>query len=142
MSQVPVVAAAGGVVFRQGPDGVEVLLVHKRQPDEWRVPKGKIREGESTIQAAVREVKEEGGVDATPLCELGTEEHAFLDPASGQRKLKRTVFFLMKSAGGHARPIDNRFDQAVWLAGDEALQRLTFDNERAIVRRALAALSK
>ncbi len=130
------VIAGGGVVVRDGEAGAEVLIVHKRQPAEWRLPKGKVRAGESLEQAALREVHEEAGVEAEILGRVGIEEHWFEDPRQG-RQLKRTTFFLMRPISDNARPLDERFDAAVWVSPERAIRTLTFDNEKEIVERAL-----
>jgi 8-oxo-(d)GTP phosphatase len=63
------VEAAGGVVVREVDGGVEVAVVHRSRYDDWSLPKGKLMEGESAEQAALREVEEETGF----ACELGEE---------------------------------------------------------------------
>ena len=138
--QLDVVPAAGGVVIRPGRSGeFEVLLVLKRQPQEWRLPKGKIKPGEAPEQTAVREVLEESGVEAEILRPLTEAQHQFTDPRDGRRKVKRTQFFLMRPVGGEPRPIDGRFAQAVWLPVSRAIETLTFDTEKEVVRKAWSA---
>ncbi len=68
----PEVQAAGGVVWRRGPDGgIEVLVVHRPRYDDWSMPKGKLDPGEDFAAAALREVEEETGVVATLGEDLG-----------------------------------------------------------------------
>ena len=61
-----VVRAAGGVVLRDGPEGREVLLIHRRRYGDWTLPKGKCDPGEHDEDCALREVEEETGL----VCEL------------------------------------------------------------------------
>ena len=62
------VQAAGGVVWRAGPDGgIEVLVIHRPKYDDWSLPKGKLDPGEDHETAALREVEEETGL----ACLLG-----------------------------------------------------------------------
>src|SRR5205085_2292213 len=63
------VKASGGVVWRRGERGVEVVVVHRPRYDDWSLPKGKLDPGEGWEQAAVREVLEEVGL----RCSLGEE---------------------------------------------------------------------
>ena len=62
MRDSPVEQAAGGVVWREGPVGIEVLLVHRPGYDDWTFPKGKLESGECLVECARREVREEAGV--------------------------------------------------------------------------------
>ena len=65
----PQVRAAGGVLLRDGPDGTEVAVIHRPKYEDWSLPKGKLDGDEDFEQAALREVKEETGMEA----ELGPE---------------------------------------------------------------------
>jgi 8-oxo-dGTP diphosphatase len=68
-SPAGLVRAAGGVVWRRVPAGVEVVLVHRPAYDDWAIPKGKLEPGETDEEAAQREVREETGLS----CRLGAE---------------------------------------------------------------------
>lgn len=140
MRTTEVVRAAGGCVVRVGAAGLEVLLLHRVSPDEWRLPKGRVRPGEEPETAALREVREEAGVLAEILCPLDETEHQFTDRADSQRRTKRTIYFLMRPLSSTTAPTDPDFDQAVWLSPAEALARLTFDTERHVVGVALRLL--
>jgi len=56
------IRAAGAVVWRNGPQGIETALVHRPRYDDWSLPKGKAMPGEHVLLTAVREVAEEAGV--------------------------------------------------------------------------------
>jgi 8-oxo-(d)GTP phosphatase len=56
------IRAAGAVLWRPGPQGPEVVLVHRPKYDDWSLPKGKTEPGEPVLLTAVREVAEETGV--------------------------------------------------------------------------------
>jgi 8-oxo-dGTP diphosphatase len=109
-------------------DGVEVAVVHRPKYDDWSLPKGKLEEGESFEEAAVREVEEETGV----RCELGDE----LAPATyrdrkGREKLVR--YFRMRPLTGSFTPSDE-VDELRWLAPAEALESLGYEHDRSLVR--------
>jgi 8-oxo-dGTP diphosphatase len=124
----PEVAAAGGVVLRDGTGGKQVAVVHRPRYDDWSLPKGKLEAGEDWSDAALREVEEETGL----RCELGPE----LAPAryrdrKGRDKLVR--WWLM-------RPLEGRFaatdevDELRWLDPGAALALLDYDHDRELVR--------
>ncbi len=121
--------------MRVGEGGLEVLVVRKRHPDEWRLPKGKKRPGETDEQTAVREVREEAGVLAEIIAPVAVEEHPVPDVKNPH--FKRTVFFLMRPLSPNLGPADDRICQACWLPAARAVQTLTFDGERDVVRQAV-----
>lgn len=116
----PAVRAAGAVVWRRGPDGVEVLVVHRPRYDDWSLPKGKLDEGESHEAAALREVEEETGCSG----ELGPElaASAYVDH-KGRPKTVR--YWALEAGDGDLRPTDE-VDRAEWLAVDAARRRVSY----------------
>lgn len=134
------VRAAGGCVVRLGAAGLEILLLHRVSPDEWRLPKGRLRAGEKAETTAVREVREEAGVLAEILCPLRETEHQFTDRADGRRRTKRTTYFLMRPLSPTTALPDPEFDRAVWLPPAEAIAQVTFDTERQVIEAALQLL--
>lgn len=130
--------SAGGVVYRDGPDGRRYLLI--RDPySNWGLPKGHVENGESSLDAACREVSEETGLRALRLeAELPTIDWYFHD--GGVRVHKICHFFLFESADGKPSPQRAEGITACeWLGLDEALERITYDNAREVVRAAGSA---
>jgi 8-oxo-dGTP diphosphatase len=127
------VIAAGGVVWRDAPGGIEVLVVHRPTYDDWSFPKGKLEPGETAEQAALREVEEETGL----VCRLGAE----LPPSEyvdnkGRPKVVR--YWTMQAASGEPRP-DTEVDALEWLGVDEARERLSYADDRALLDALLIA---
>jgi 8-oxo-dGTP pyrophosphatase MutT (NUDIX family) len=125
---VGLVRAAGGVVVRTGDRGPEIAIVHRPRYDDWSLPKGKLYEGESWEDGALREVEEETGM----RCELGRE----LAPARyrdrhGRPKLVR--WWLMHPTDGEFAP-GSEVDELRWLAPDEALAQLDYAHDRELIR--------
>ena len=124
MSGVPVrIEAAGGVIIRDG----KVAVVHRDRYDDWSLPKGKLDAGESFEEAALREVREETGLE----CELGRE----LEPVSyvdqkGRPKLVR--YWLMEVTGGDFEANDE-VDEMRWLEPAEAARLLSYPHDRELV---------
>lgn len=131
--------SAGGVVIRMIGGRPHVLLI--RDPyHKWGLPKGHLEEGESEREAACREVREETGLDDLRLGpDLGEIEWTF--QAKGRRIHKTCRFFLMASRTGVCRPeVSEGITDCRWLAVDEALEGVSYDNAREVVRRAAALL--
>jgi 8-oxo-dGTP pyrophosphatase MutT (NUDIX family) len=125
------VAEAGGIVVRSEDAGDPQFLVvtAKDDPTHWIFPKGHIEPGESPEAAAVREVLEETGVEATPRTHLGTTRFPF------RGNVMQVEFYLLRycrSAGcGEGRSIR-------WCTFDEALALLSFENIKTLLRSSMA----
>src|SRR3954465_15462899 len=77
--------SAGGVAFRTRKAITEVALISVRPSGRWQLPKGIIDEGESPEEAAVREVREEAGIETEVLRPLETVEYWYVAQRGGQR---------------------------------------------------------
>ena len=109
----------------------QVALVHRPKYDDWALPKGKLDEGESWEDAALREVREETGYSGTLREELSPVEYT--DP-KGRPKTVR--YWRMDVLDGDFEPNDE-VDQLRWLGLDDALECLTYDHDRDLVLMAL-----
>jgi 8-oxo-dGTP pyrophosphatase MutT (NUDIX family)/phosphohistidine phosphatase SixA len=120
------IIAAGAVVFRKGPEGREVLLVHRPKYDDWSFPKGKLDLGEHVVTAAVREVAEETGLDVRLGPPLTTQRYTV---RNGEPKSKNVHYWVGYVVGGDDvasyRPNDE-IDQVVWLPVEHARDRLSY----------------
>lgn len=99
-----------------------------------RLPKGKPDAGESLEQAALREVREETGLQARLSAPLGSVSYSYSE--AGERVEKRVHFFLMEHSGGPAGPADGELERIVWCPIAAAQERLTFATERDVLARA------
>lgn len=121
------VRAAGGVVWRRGDAGIEVVVVHRPRYDDWSFPKGKLDPDEDFATAAWREVLEETGFD----CEAGEElpPVAYTDHR-GRPKVVR--YWTMQVVRGDFTPNDE-VDRLEWLPLVEAARRLTYEHDAGIL---------
>ena len=118
------------------------------KPGIWALPKGKIDPGESAAEAAVREVREETGVEGRLVEKLGDVRYTYTatwEPVKGERIFKIVSFFLLTAGRGRIGEIDDAMrievDDARWLPLDEAPRLLTHKGERAMAAKALEKLS-
>jgi len=135
--------SAGGVVYRHGPEGVEVVLCGRSWERLWALPKGTPDPGESIEQTAEREVREETGLGVRIVADLGFIEYEFSRPAEGVRYEKRVHHFLMQPDGtGDTRAHDHEYDRVEWFPAGVAMRLLTHANERDVLQRALDVIER
>jgi ADP-ribose pyrophosphatase YjhB (NUDIX family) len=128
--------SAGGVVLREGPSGPEVVICGRDSDGVWALPKGTPDEGEPLEAAALREVAEETGLAVEIVKKVGVVEYWFAH--DGERIHKWVHHFLMRATGGSTAAHDEEHDRVEWRPVAEALEALTFENDREMVRKALA----
>ncbi|MGY1803554.1 NUDIX domain-containing protein [Blastococcus sp. SYSU D00922] len=121
------VAAAGGAVWRPGTDGgLEVAVAHRPRYDDWSLPKGKLDRGEHALGAAVREVREETGLEVV----VGRRGMRTSYPVV--EGVKRVDYWVMQAVGGVFEPNDE-VDELRWLPPAEAAALCTHEHDRAVV---------
>jgi 8-oxo-dGTP pyrophosphatase MutT (NUDIX family) len=133
--------SAGGVVFRNGDQGVELALAARRTRRgelAWGLPKGNVEEHETAEQTAEREVLEETGLVSEIRGSLGEISYWFV--WGGERVHKTVVFFLMEAVGGDISEHDHEMEEIRWYPLDEAARLATYRGERDVIRRATRLL--
>jgi len=134
--------SAGGVVVRGGE--VVVIVPTRRAADGSRVlalPKGHVDPGETPVQAARREVREETGVPVgEPLGELGESRYWYR--REGRTIRKAVAFFLFEHTGEEVADHDDEVEEVRWIALERAERELSHQAERDIVALARARLRK
>jgi 8-oxo-dGTP pyrophosphatase MutT (NUDIX family) len=134
--------SAGGVIYRKHRGAIEIALIHVRH--RWGLPKGHIEEGESLNEAAIREVREETGLEGRMQRKLGDIRYSYRDKRkkSGPIRIyKRVYFYLLRYLRGDVRDHDHEVDEARWFPIEQAIRTLKFATERKMVQRAHAALT-
>ena len=136
--------SAGGLVYRRAHGRWMVCLGGRRRaPDGpllWSIPKGHVEDGESMVDAATREVREETGlhavVDDEPLGDV-TYWFARRD-GEGQplRVFKRVRFYLLRYRAGRFADRDHELDAVRWFPLERVAAAVAYDRERALVARA------
>lgn len=132
--------SAGGVVYKQSLPSrgrkAETLwlIVNPAETDRWQFPKGHIEEKESSQNAAIREVAEEGGIEALPIQKIGLQKNFFV--WDNAKIFKTVTFFLMKYVSGDPKNHDKEVTEAVFLPFEEAFAKLTFKKDKETLMKA------
>ena len=113
------------------------MLCGRSIPVRWSLAKGTPDPGESREQTALREVREETGLEVELDASLGSIDYWFADRDNDVRYHKTVHFYLMSPVGGHIDQHDPEFDIVQWFAVDEALNSMAYGNEATVLRRAM-----
>ena len=117
------IRAAGGIIVRDG----SVLLVHRPKYDDWSFPKGKLEEGESWEEGAVREVEEETALRCAVGELIGSTSYLVLQGPKEVRYYRMTC-------DGEACA-QNEVDEVRWVPLAEARDVLTHERDRELLDR-------
>ncbi|MCC6456673.1 MAG: NUDIX hydrolase [Caldilineaceae bacterium] len=135
--------SAGGVAFRYAggshtADSIEVALISVGNPARWQLPKGIVDPGETPEVTALREVREEAGIEATLIAPLNPVEYWYVGHRGKQRVRfhKLVHFFLMDYVRGDVSDHDREVNEARWVSLEQAQAMLAFKGERQAVAQA------
>ena len=131
--------SSGGLVIRNL-KGRPFLAVVRVRDKILALPKGHPEPGESAQEAAQREVREETGLEATPVEKLGDVRYWYA--RDGDRVLKVVSFFLFRYRSGRLDDDDDEVEEALWIPLEEAPERLAYRGEKDMARTALSQLAK
>jgi len=136
--------SAGGVIYRVKNGEVMVCLIKTPPKGHWQLPKGLVDENESLKEAAVREVKEETGLDGISEGRIDKIDYWFWLKEGGEkvRHHKIVYFYLVKYKGGSTKDHDQEVEEACWFSFDKALDEISFKSEREIIQKAGKMLEK
>jgi 8-oxo-dGTP pyrophosphatase MutT (NUDIX family) len=134
--------SAGGVVYRRAENDIAIALASRRTRRgqlAWGLPKGGIEPDEDERGAAVREVREETGLEAEIEADLGQIRYFYV--WEGVRVRKAVHFFLMRATGGDVTLHDHEMEDVRWFPLAAALRKAAYKGEREILERAAAKLT-
>ena len=125
----PVIKAAGGILQRSTPRGDEVMVVYRKRHQDWTLPRGKVKDGESFQEAAMREVQDETGCS----CRIGNYLGTISYSDNGVPKV--VLFWKMTLVEDKGARNSDEIGEAVWLQMPAAIERLSHAQEKALLSR-------
>ena len=134
--------SAGGVVYRRNNGVEEVVICGRSSPVIWGLPKGTPDSGETHEQTALREVREETGLEIELQQFIDSIDYWFASADGEVRYHKTVLFYLMSPIGGDLTLHDQEYDVARWILAEDALNTLTYENEVRIVQKAVSLASQ
>ena len=134
--------SAGGMVHRAREGQVEIAVCGRGSPRIWGLPKGMPDAGETREETALREVREETGLEVASEGLIDSIDYWFVRSSDRVRCHKTVYFYLMSATGGDLSLHDHEFDEVRWVPSEETLTTLTYENEAKIVEKGLALVAK
>lgn len=131
-----IIKSSGGIVIN---NHSQVLIVNNKDKS-WTLPKGHIETNEDPLTAAKREIYEESGIDNLRyIRELGSYDREKYKPKKG-KIIKRIFMFLFATEQEELNPIDPNNPEAKWIAKEQAITILTYQEERIFYLKNLSSL--
>jgi 8-oxo-dGTP pyrophosphatase MutT (NUDIX family) len=114
---------------------IEFAITAVNPSGRWQLPKGLIDDGETEERAALREVREEAGIECEIVGKIEKIEYWYFGNENGERVRyhKFVHFFLMKYISGDTKDHDTEVIEVRWTTPDEAIEMLAFDAEKEVV---------
>lgn len=136
--------SAGGVAYRKAGSKLQTVIVSVKPSLRWQLPKGIVDPGETPDVTAVREVREEAGVETDLLELIETVEYWYQRVQYGKRIRyhKFVHFYLLQYKAGDVSDHDHEIAEARWVSFDEAIKMLAFKSERGVVEKAQGLIEK
>lgn len=130
--------SCGALVIRKNDTATQMLLIKHKHGGHWSFPKGHVEGAETEVETALREVKEETGLDIKLI--NGYKEKVYYSPRVGIKK--EVVYFLGKSAWVEAIPQEEEISETRWFDIDSVLKQVTFENDKRLIKHALKVIRK
>jgi 8-oxo-dGTP pyrophosphatase MutT (NUDIX family) len=129
--------SCGAVVYRKYHGNTEILLIRHIKSGYWSFPKGHIECGESEAQTAIREIKEETGLDV--FVDTGFRETVTFSPR--RDATKTVVYFVAKAKNHDILPQFEEISDYKWIEINQAGNLLTYDNDKTVASKAKAFIA-
>ena len=134
--------SAGGVIFKKNENSIQIILISVRNGQSWGLPKGIVNKGETTEEAALREVSEETGLTGRIIDKLGDISYWYYIKEENIKCRKTVYFYLMEYVSGDTADHDFEVDAAEWFSLETALEKVSFKGDRTMIEKAIEKLHK
>ena len=132
--------SAGGVIFKKNENSFQIILISVRNGQAWCLPKGIVDKGETTEDAALREVSEETGLTGRIIDKLGDINYWYYIKEDNIKCRKTVHFYLMEYVSGDTADHDIEVDEAAWFSLETALNKVSFKGDRTMIEKAIEKL--
>ena len=132
--------SSGGVIFKKSENNIQIILISVRNGQAWCLPKGIVDKGETTEEAALREVREETGLKARIIDKLGDITYWYYIKEENIKCRKTVYFYLMEYISGDTADHDREVDEAAWFSLEAALKKVSFKGDRTMIEKAIEKL--
>ena len=119
---------------------IEAVLCGRIDTGRWSLPKGTPDPGETLEQTALREVREETGLEVAIEAPIGNINYWFVTPDDRVQCNKTVHFYLMNCTGGATSQHDPEFDEVRWFSSEDAVKTISYANEARVLEKALAMI--
>ena len=128
--------STGGLVYKKNHSVIYFVLCYKNKTNRWHLPKGTQEFNESICNTAIREVKEETGLEVKIKVFLSNIYYKFIDNQNNMLN-KKVAFYIMETIDGSFKNHDKEFDKIIWADSNEAIKLLKYTNEKKLVTKAI-----
>ena len=126
------------IIHKSGENNYKVLLVKNHNGRYWSFPKGHVEKGETEEETAIREIKEETGLDV----EIVDSFREVSDYCPFGRIKKRVVFFMAQTFSTNVVVQKEEIDSYIWVDLYDVHNKCTYDNDLRVIKKARANISK
>ncbi|MDE5753732.1 MAG: NUDIX domain-containing protein [Oscillospiraceae bacterium] len=124
--------SCGAIVYRRSHGNIEILLIRHINSGHWSFPKGHVESGETEIETAVREIKEETAIDV--LIDPTFRETVSYSPKRDTQKI--VVYFIARARNYNFMPQKEEISEVRWVDIGYVSHLLTYENDKNIVMKA------